>query len=54
LEDPRSEVSQVLQRKPSYRLLEDVGTQPRVWYVGGHPPHLESRLVEEIKERVEP
>ncbi len=54
LEDPRSEVSQVLQRKPSYRLLEEMGTQPRVWYVGGHPPHAESRPIEEIKARVEP
>lgn len=49
LEDPHSEVSQILRRKPSYRLLEELGAKPRVFYVGGHPPHPASRPVEEAQ-----
>ncbi len=52
LEDPNSEVSQRLRQKPSFRLLEEAGTEPRVWYVGGHPPHGESRPFDEIRRGV--
>ncbi|MBI2568646.1 MAG: 4Fe-4S dicluster domain-containing protein [Candidatus Schekmanbacteria bacterium] len=37
LDDPASEPSQKLQRKSSFRLLEEAGTHPRVQYVGGTP-----------------
>jgi len=33
LNDPDSEVSQLLARYPSYRLREDLGTAPRVYYL---------------------
>uniref|UniRef100_A0A7C5RSB4 4Fe-4S dicluster domain-containing protein n=1 Tax=Thermomicrobium roseum TaxID=500 RepID=A0A7C5RSB4_THERO len=52
LDDPNSTVSQLLRRKPSFRLLEELGTEPRVYYVGGHPPSTESRQIEEVKARV--
>ena len=51
LDDPNSTVSQLLRRKPSFRLLEDLGTEPRVYYVGGHPPSSESHQIEEVKAR---
>lgn len=52
LEDPQSSVSQALGRRHSWRLLEELGTEPRVYYVGGHPPHPESRQIEEVKAKV--
>ena len=40
MEDPNSEVSKLLGARPSWRLLEELGTQPRVYYLGGqHPTH---------------
>lgn len=52
LDDPNSEVSKLLQARPSFRLLEDVGTEPRVHYVGGSEPGPMTRQIEEIKARV--
>lgn len=52
LDDPNSEVSQILRKRNSFRLLEDAGTEPRVHYVGGHHPTSESRQIEEVKVRV--
>ncbi|MBW8012611.1 MAG: 4Fe-4S dicluster domain-containing protein [Chloroflexi bacterium] len=52
LDDPSSKVSMLLGEKPSYRLLEDVGTDPNVYYIGGTPPNSETRQIEEIKVRV--
>jgi len=52
LDDPNSEVSQLLRKKPSFRLLEEAGTEPRVYYIGGKPPSAESRQIEEVKARV--
>ena len=49
LDDPSSEPSQLLRSKPSFRLLEEAGTEPRVHYVGGHPPTSETRQIEEVK-----
>jgi len=43
LDDPDSPVSQELVRRHSFRLLEEVGTEPRVFYVGGEPPGAEAR-----------
>ena len=37
LEDPNSEVSQLLAKKRSFRLLEDQNTQPKVYYIGHSP-----------------
>ncbi len=41
LNDPDSEVSQLLAQNPSYRLREDLGTSPRVYYL---PAHEETNL----------
>ncbi|MFQ5942496.1 MAG: 4Fe-4S dicluster domain-containing protein [Anaerolineales bacterium] len=51
LDDPESNVSQLLREKASFRLLEDAGTEPRVHYVGGQPPTSETRQIEEVKVR---
>lgn len=52
LDDPNSYVSQLLERKPSFRLLEEQGTKPRVHYVGGNPPSAEVHQVEKVKGRI--
>ncbi len=45
LEDPRSDVSRAIATKRSFRLLEELGTSPRVIYVGGTPPSASARSV---------
>ncbi len=52
LDDPNSSVSRLLHRKPAFRLLEETGTQPRVYYVGGQPPSAKARQIEPAKARV--
>jgi molybdopterin-containing oxidoreductase family iron-sulfur binding subunit len=52
LDDPQSEVSQALRNKPHFRLLEEIGTKPRVFYLGGSAPGSESRQIEGVKARV--
>jgi molybdopterin-containing oxidoreductase family iron-sulfur binding subunit len=39
LNDPESEVSQAIAAHHTYRLREDLGTGPRVYYI---PPHKEA------------
>lgn len=39
MEDPNSEVSKIISKKKPFRLLEELNTQPRVYYVGGTPPN---------------
>lgn len=51
LEDPNSKPSQLLASKRSFRLLEELGTEPRVHYVGGSPPSQDSRTIENVKRR---
>ncbi|MEE9600334.1 MAG: 4Fe-4S dicluster domain-containing protein [Thermoplasmata archaeon] len=46
LDDPESEVSAALRENVHHRLLEEVGTRPRVYYIGGKSPGIESRQVE--------
>ena len=38
LDDPNSEVNQILGRFPAYRLKEELGTSPRVYYVRSFNP----------------
>ena len=52
LDDPNSEASKLLRSKPHFRLLEDAGTSPRVFYVGQHEPGPEAHQIEEITVRV--
>jgi molybdopterin-containing oxidoreductase family iron-sulfur binding subunit len=52
-DDPNSEVSRLLREKPSFRLLEELGTEPRVYYVGNQPPtDPATRQIEEVEVRV--
>ncbi len=50
-EDHGSRVSQYLERD-HFRLLEDAGTEPSVFYVGGIPPGTEAREIERVKSEV--
>ena len=48
LADPDSEVSRLLAQKPSYRLLEELGAEPKVYYLGKIPSTERARQIEEI------
>ena len=50
LDDPESEVSKALDR-PHFRLLEEAGTNPRVYYLGGQAPKSDTRQIEKIESR---
>ena len=52
LDDPSSEVSQALAQGSHFRLLDQAGTKPRVYYVGGSPPGPKSAQIEAVKARV--
>ncbi len=52
LNDPNSIVSQLLRKKPSFRLAEELGTEPSVYFVGNPPPRLDSRQINAITGRV--
>lgn len=49
LDDPESPVSRRLKQSPHFRLLEEVGTQPRVFYLNGAPPSAETRQFYPVK-----
>lgn len=51
LDDPNSNVSSLLRSKRHFRLLEEAGTEPRVFYTGGSPPHADVRQIESVKRR---
>jgi len=46
LDDEGSSASRALRQRESFTLLEEVGTEPRVHYVGGSPPTGEARQVD--------
>lgn len=52
LDDPVSPLAVLLRRRPHFRLLEEAGTEPRVFYLGGKPPAEKSRQIEAVKARV--
>jgi len=52
LDDPNSKVAQLLKNRPSFRLLEETGTAPRVYYLSGKPPGHDTRQVETVRARV--
>jgi molybdopterin-containing oxidoreductase family iron-sulfur binding subunit len=52
LDDPDSEASKLLRTKPSFRLMEDAGTQPRVYYVGASAPSESAHPIEVVKVRI--
>ncbi|MFQ6040649.1 MAG: 4Fe-4S dicluster domain-containing protein [Candidatus Poribacteria bacterium] len=46
LDDANSDVSRLLAKKFSFRLLEELGTEPRVYYVGKIPPMEKAKQIE--------
>ncbi|MFQ5907381.1 MAG: 4Fe-4S dicluster domain-containing protein [Thermoplasmata archaeon] len=54
IEDPESDVSGLLREMPHFRLLEEVGTHPSVFYLGGSPPSGEMKQIERVREEVSP
>ncbi len=52
LDDANSVVSRLLRTKPHFRLLEEMGTQPKVYYTGSQYPCTEARQIEEVEGRV--
>lgn len=49
IEDPNSEVSRILAKKRSFKLLEEKGTNPSVYYVGGAHPSRRFRTISLIR-----
>jgi molybdopterin-containing oxidoreductase family iron-sulfur binding subunit len=54
LDDGESDISRLVHGRPSFRLLDELGTEPRVYYLGGKAPGMESRQVETVKAKVVP
>lgn len=48
LDDPNSEVSRLIQEKSTYRLREEFGTSPKVYYVGAAPLAAGAREIERV------
>lgn len=53
LDNPDSPASRHLDGRTAFRLLEEVGTEPRVYYVGGQPPGSTAREIEGVKAEVD-
>jgi len=51
-EDEDSQIATMINERPHFRLLEEVGTQPSVLYFGGSAPSEDSREIETVKARV--
>lgn len=51
-DDSTSPISVYLREKRTWRLLEEAGTNPSVYYVGGNPPHKNLREIERPKATV--
>ena len=52
IEDSSSPISQYVREKRSWQLLEEAGTSPNVFYVGGAPPSSEVTEIEQPKVKV--
>ncbi|OGO21816.1 MAG: hypothetical protein A2144_09565 [Chloroflexi bacterium RBG_16_50_9] len=51
INDPESEVSKLLRTRRAWRLLDELGTRPSVYYIGSTPPTTEFQQVEAVKGR---
>ena len=51
-DDPDGPLGVMLNERPYFRLLEQAGTEPSVFYFGGNPPGEEDREIERVKARV--
>ena len=51
-EDPQSPVSRYIAGRERFRLLEEAGTEPGVYYLGGQPPTHEAREIERVNAEV--
>ncbi len=49
VDDSQSPVSKYLREHGHFRLLEETGTEPSVFYVGGQPPAADARQIEPIE-----
>ena len=49
LDDPKSEVFRLIREKRNFRLREDYGTSPKVFYISSAPLAAGSRQIEKIK-----
>ncbi|MEE8330927.1 MAG: 4Fe-4S dicluster domain-containing protein, partial [Acidimicrobiia bacterium] len=52
-DDPASPISNILRERESFQLLEDLGTEPSVYYLGGVPPNSKVREIERPLTKVE-
>ncbi len=52
VEDPDTPISRFIRERETWHLLEETGTEPSVFYVGGKPPSQQYREVERPKARV--
>ena len=52
LADPESAVSRAREGRGEHRLLEELGTKPSVFYVGGSPPPTDAREIERVRTEV--
>ncbi len=52
IEDPDTPISRFIRERETWHLLEETGTEPSVFYVGGKPPSHQYREVERPKARV--
>jgi molybdopterin-containing oxidoreductase family iron-sulfur binding subunit len=51
-DDPGSSVNAAMRGRDHFRLLEELGTEPRVHFVGGQPPGSDAREVERVHAEV--
>ncbi len=53
LDDQNSEISKLLAKQPHFRLLDEIGTEPNVFYLGRPPPDEDVRLIESVARDIE-
>lgn len=54
LDDPKSPVSKLLDRKRSFQLKAELNTKPKVFYIGDQPPGEKTREIEAVATKANP